>query len=219
MLIRARGARGDRAGPKGRAAVVIASLDGIVGAVAFDSLVVEVGGVGYRVFAAPGLLSTATPGRRLKLHTFHLVREDQQALYGFRTVEELGFFTLLLTVTGVGPKVALAIVGSRPTAELQLAILQQDQAMLVAIPGIGRRLAERVIFELKEKVAAAGVAAAGTVVAGGAASDSDVVAALQALGYSLAEAREAARTAVATAPVGTSLEDRVKAALRGLARD
>ena len=198
---------------------MIASLDGIVGAVAFDSLVVEVGGVGYRVFAAPGLLSTATPGRRLKLHTFHLVREDQQALYGFRTVEELGFFTLLLTVTGVGPKVALAIVGSRPTAELQLAILQQDQAMLVAIPGIGRRLAERVIFELKEKVAAAGVAAAGTVVAGGAASDSDVVAALQALGYSLAEAREAARTAVATAPVGTSLEDRVKAALRGLARD
>ena len=198
---------------------MIASLDGIVGAVAFDSLVVEVGGVGYRVFAAPGLLSTATPGRRLKLHTFHLVREDQQALYGFRTVEELGFFTLLLTVTGVGPKVALAIVGSRPTAELQLAILQQDQAMLVAIPGIGRRLAERVIFELKEKVAAAGVAAAGTVVAGGAASDSDVVAALEALGYSLAEAREAARTAVATAPVGTSLEDRVKAALRGLARD
>ncbi|OGO51505.1 MAG: Holliday junction DNA helicase RuvA [Chloroflexi bacterium RBG_16_70_13] len=198
---------------------MIASLDGVVGAVAFDSLVIEVGGIGYRVFAAPAVLSTAQPGGRLKLHTYHLVREDQQALYGFRSVEELGFFNLLLTVTGVGPKVALAIVGSRPTAELQLAILQQDQAVLVAIPGIGRKLAERVIFELKEKVAAAGVAAAGTVVAGVPAGDGDVVAALQALGYSLGEAREAARIAVAGSKVGDSLEDRVKAALRALARD
>ncbi|MEO5918719.1 MAG: Holliday junction branch migration protein RuvA [Candidatus Limnocylindrales bacterium] len=197
---------------------MIASLDGIVGAVAVDSLVIEVGGVGYRVFASPGLLATSTPGGRLKLHTYHLVREDQQALYGFRTVEEVGFFTLLLTVTGVGPKVALAIVGSRPTAELQIAILQQDQAVLVTIPGIGKRLAERVIFELKEKVAAAGVAASGTVPAGSA-SDGDVVGALQALGYSLAEARDAARAALAMPGVGPSLEDRVKAALRGLARD
>jgi len=102
----------------------------------------------------PSVIASATTGRPLKLHTYHLVREDQQALYGFRTVEELGFFNLLLTVTGVGPKVALAIVGSRPTPDLQLAIMQQDQAVLVSIPGIGKRLAERVIFELKEKVAA-----------------------------------------------------------------
>lgn len=198
---------------------MIASVDGIVGAVTFDSLVIEVGGIGYRVFAAPAVLATATPGGRLKLHTYHLVREDQQALYGFRSVEELGFFNLLLTVTGVGPKVALAIVGSRPTAELQLAILQQDQAMLVAIPGIGRKLAERVIFELKEKVAAAGVAAAGMVLAGGPGGDGDVVGALQALGYSLAEARDAARVALAGPAATGSLEDRVKAALRALARD
>jgi Holliday junction DNA helicase RuvA len=197
---------------------VIASLDGIVGAVAFDSLVVEIGGVGYRVYAAPAVLASAVPGGRLKLHTHHLVREDLQALYGFRTVEELGFFNLLLTVSGVGPKVALAIVGSRPAAELQLAILQQDQALLVAIPGIGRKLAERVIFELKEKVAAAGIAAAGTVTSGGG-GDGDVVAALQALGYSLAEARDAARVALAGPAAAGSLEDRVKAALRTLARD
>ncbi|MCI0583723.1 MAG: Holliday junction branch migration protein RuvA [Chloroflexi bacterium] len=198
---------------------MIASLEGLVGAVAFDSLVIEVGGLGYRVFTAPAVLSTAQPGGRLKLHTYHLVREDQQALYGFGTVEELGFFNLLLTVTGVGPKVALAIVGSRPTAELQLAILQQDQAVLVAIPGIGRKLAERVIFELKEKVAAAGVAASATLMAGAPSGDGDVVAALQALGYSLGEAREAARIAVAGSKVGDSLEDRVKAALRALAGD
>ena len=145
---------------------MIASVEGVVGAVAADSLVIEVGGIGYRVFAAPAVLASAQPGGRLKLHTFHLVREDQQALYGFRSTEELGFFTLLLTVNGVGPKVALAIVGSRPTPDLQLAIMAQDQAVLVAIPGIGKKLAERIIFELKEKVAAAGVSVSGPSVAG-----------------------------------------------------
>jgi Holliday junction DNA helicase RuvA len=202
---------------------VIASLDGVVGAVALDSLVVEVGGLGYRVYASTTVLSSAVPGGGLKLFTHHVFREDQQALYGFRTVEELGFFGLLLTVTGVGPKVAMAIVGSRPVAELQLAIMQQDQAVLVSIPGIGKRLAERVIFELKEKVAAAGVAAAGTAIAGVTASEGDVVAALQALGYSLAEARSAALVALGATSgplaAGNSLEDRVKGALRVLARD
>ena len=201
---------------------MIASVEGRVGAVSADSLVIEVGGIGYQVFASPEILSTAVPGSTLKLHTFHLVREDQQALYGFRSVEDLGFFTLLLTVNGVGPKVALAIVGSRPTPDLQLAIMAQDQAVLVSIPGIGKKLAERIIFELKEKVAAAGIAAsAGGVgaVAGVGAAESEVVAALQALGYSLAEAREASRIALADATIGGTLEDRVKAALRSLARD
>jgi Holliday junction DNA helicase RuvA len=198
---------------------VIASVEGRVGAVAFDSLVIEVGGIGYQVFASPAILSTAAPGSTLKLHTYHLVREDQQALYGFRSAEELGFFTLLLTVTGVGPKVALAIVGSRPTADLQLAILAQDQAVLVSIPGIGKKLAERVIFELKEKVSAAGIAASAGALAGVGAAESEVVAALQALGYSLAEAREASRIALADSTIGGTLEDRVKAALRSLLRD
>ena len=197
---------------------MIASLEGTVGAVAADSLVLEVGGIGYRVQAAPAVLASAEPGRELKLHTYHLVREDQQALFGFRTAEELGFFTLLLTVTGVGPKVALAIVGSRPTPDLQLAIMQQDQAVLVSIPGIGRKLAERVIFELKEKVAAAGVAASAGALAAEA-TEGEVVAALQALGYSLAEARAASRTAIAEAGAGASLEERVKAALRSLLQD
>ena len=200
---------------------MIASVDGVVGAVSADSLVIEVGGLGYQVFAAPAVLASAPAAGRLKLHTYHLVREDQQALYGFRSPEELGFFTLLLTVTGVGPKVALAIVGSRPTADLQLAILQQDQAVLTAIPGIGKRLAERVIFELKEKVAAAGVAASAAAAAGasGEASEGEVVAALQALGYTLAEARSASRAALAEIGVGSSLEERVKAALRTLLRE
>ncbi len=198
---------------------MIASVEGVVGAVAADSLVIEVGGIGYRVFAAPTILASAQPGGRLKLHTYHLVREDLQALYGFRNVEELGFFNLLLTVTGVGPKGALAIVGSRPTPDLQLAIMAQDQAVLVSVPGIGRKLAERVIFELKEKVAAAGVSVSGHIAAGFTAGEGEIVAALQALGYSLAEAREASRNALAEVGVDSTLEDRVKAALRSLVRD
>jgi Holliday junction DNA helicase RuvA len=197
---------------------VIASVEGVVGAIAADSLVIEVVGIGYRVFAAPSVLASAAPGSKLKLHTYHLVREDQQALFGFRTAEELGFFNLLLTVTGVGPKVAMAIVGSRPAADLQLAILQQDQAVLTSIPGIGKKLAERIIFELKEKVSAAGVAA-GSAAAVATASENEVVAALQALGYSLGEAREASRLAVSDPAVGAGLEERVKAALRTLLRD
>ena len=197
---------------------MIASVEGVVGAIAADSLVIEVGGIGYRVFAAPSVLASASAGGKLKLHTYHLVREDQQALFGFRGADELGFFNLLLTVTGVGPKVAMAIVGSRATADLQLAILQQDQAVLVSIPGIGKKLAERIIFELKEKVSAAGIAA-GTSAAMSTASENEVVAALQALGYSLGEAREASRLAVTDPAVGAGLEERVKAALRTLLRD
>jgi Holliday junction DNA helicase RuvA len=200
---------------------VIASVEGKVGAVAFDSVVIEVGGIGYRVFAAPAILVTAVPGSIVRLFTYHLIREDQQSLFGFRTTEDLGFFTLLLTVTGVGPKVALAIVGSRPTPDLQLAIMAQDQAVLTSIPGIGKKLADRIIFELKEKVAAAGIAAstASGAVAGGGATESEVVAALQALGYSLSEARDASHAALVDATIGGTLEDRVKAALRSLLRD
>jgi Holliday junction DNA helicase RuvA len=202
---------------------VIASVEGKVGAVTPDSVVVEVGGIGYRVFAAPAILVTAQPGASIKLHTYHLVREDQQALYGFRTAEDLGFFNLLLTVTGVGPKVALAIVGSRATPDLQLAIMQQDQAVLVSIPGIGKKLADRIIFELKEKVSAAGTAAAAALDGGtprsATATETEVIAALQALGYSMSEAREASRVALADRTIGGTLEDRVKAALRSLLRD
>ena len=197
---------------------MIASLDGVVGAVAADSLVLEVGGVGYRVFAAPGVLAAAEPGKRLRLHTHHLVREDLQALYGFRTPEELGFFGLLLTVTGVGPKVALGLLGSRPVADLQLAIMTEDQGLLTAVSGVGKRLAARIVLELREKVAAAGVAAAAPAGSGAGArsAEGDVVGALQALGYTLAEARDAARHAQASGVDPGTLEDRVKAALRSL---
>ena len=201
---------------------MIASLEGMVVAVSADSLVLEVGGVGYRVSCGPGTLAVARAGAKLKLHTHHLFRDDLQALYGFRSVEELGFFELLITVTGVGPKVGLAIVSSRPVADLQLAILQGDEAVLTAVSGVGKRLAARIVLELREKVAVGGaIGAAGAVggVGGAGGAESEVMGALQALGYTPSEAREASRGAIASVPVGASLEDRVKAALRSLRRE
>lgn len=196
---------------------VIAFVEGRVVVIAADSAVIQAGGVGYRVFCGPGTLSALKEGTESRLYTHHLVREDTQALYGFRSTEELGFFELLTTVTGVGPKVALAICSSRPVADLQLAILQGDEGVLTAVSGVGKKLAARVVLELKEKVSAAGAVGAGGATHGS--SESEVTAALQALGYTSSEARDAARGAVATLPVGASLEDRVKAALRVLRRD
>ncbi|MGD0248221.1 MAG: Holliday junction branch migration protein RuvA [Candidatus Limnocylindrales bacterium] len=195
---------------------MIASLDGTVSAVFADCLIVEVGGIGYRVYCAPALLAAARVGERTRLFTHHLVREDAQALYGFRNPQELGFFGLLQTVTGVGPKVALAIIGSRAVGDLQLAILSDDLAVLTAVSGVGKKLAARIVLELKEKVAAAGVAAGAS--AGSPAGESEVVAALLALGYSTGEARQASREVLTDPSVGSGLEERVKAALRTLVR-
>jgi len=199
---------------------VIAFVEGTVASVGPDSAVLDAGGVGYRLFCGPGTLAALREGARAKLLTHHLVREDQQALYGFRTSEELAFFELLMTVSGVGPKVALAIVSSRPATDLQLAVFQGDEAVLTAVSGVGRKLAARINLELKEKVTVAGGAAG--VAAGRDApgtAETEVVAALQALGYGAGEAREAARGAVAALPAGSSLEERVKGALRALRRD
>lgn len=190
---------------------MIASLDGIITQVTSSDVVLEVGGIGYRVFLGPSTLSGLSNGQRVKLHTHHLVREDQQALYGFGSTEELAFFELITTVSGVGPKVGLAIVSSRPVPDLQLAILQGDEAVLTAVSGVGKRLAGRIVLELKEKVDAAGHSAVSD---GG--GEAEVVAALEALGYSSREGREAARAAVANLPTDASLEDRVKEALQAL---
>jgi Holliday junction DNA helicase RuvA len=192
---------------------MIASLEGEVTSVSATGLVLQVGGVGYRIHAGPGTLAGLSVGDRVRLHTHHLVREDQQALYGFRSTEELGFFELITTVSGVGPKVGLAIVSSRPVADLELAILQGDEAVLTAVSGVGKRLAARIVLELREKVASAGATGA----AGG--GESEVTAALEALGYTSREGREAARSAVAGLDAGASLEERVKEALRILRRD
>ena len=185
---------------------MIAFVEGRVASLGVDAAVLDVGGVGYLVFCGTGTLAALREGAMARLLTHHLVREDTQALYGFRTSEELAFFELLLTVTGVGPKVALAIVSSRPATDLQLAVFQADEAVLTAVSGVGKKLAARIVLELKEKVTVAGGAAGAAAGGGGrGVAESEVAAALQALGYSSGEAREAARGAVAALPAGASL--------------
>ena len=174
--------------------------------------------MGYRVFCGPATLSGAARGHVSCGSTpITWCARTQQALYGFRTTEELGFFELLTTVTGVGPKVALAIVSSRPVTDLQLAILQGDEGVLTAVSGVGKKLAARVVLELREKVSAAGAVAAG-----GAANGVGVGGRGRAAGAWLQRRARRARLragAMAALPVGASLEDRVKAALRVLRRD
>jgi Holliday junction DNA helicase RuvA len=189
---------------------VIGSLRGPVTHTGPDYVVVELGGVGYRVLVAPKIMARVRSGREAHFFVHHLVREDQQALFGFESPEELGFFELLMTVSGVGPRLALAIVGAHAVTRLQLAIVTGDLDLLTSVSGVGRKTAQRIGLELREKMHAAGVA-----VGPGDTSESDVVAALESLGYTATEARRAAGSVPAT---DGGLDARIKAALQELAR-
>ena len=189
---------------------MIGSLQGRIAHVGLDHVLVEVGGIGYRVWVGTGLLGRLRSGGEARLLTHHLVRDDQQALFGFASTEELAFFELLMTVAGVGPRLALAVTSSQPVTKLQLAIVNGDADVFTSVSGVGRKTAQRIILELKEKVHAAGIA-----VGPGASSDSDVVAALESLGYTATEAR---RAAGAVAGTDGALDTRIKAALQELAR-
>jgi holliday junction DNA helicase RuvA len=189
---------------------VIGSVRGRVTHLGQDYALLEVGGIGYRVVAGPSLLARLRRDAEASVFTHHLVREDQQALFGFATPEELAFFELLMTVSQVGPRLALAITSAHPVTRLQLAIVTDDVDVFTSVSGVGRKTAQRIILELKEKVHAAGIA-----VGPGAAADSDVVAALESLGYTASEARRAAGS-VAGGDGG--LDARIKAALQELAR-
>jgi Holliday junction DNA helicase RuvA len=170
-----------------------------------DALVLDVGGVGYLVQATPSALKAAAKADEVTLETYLHVREDALQLYGFADAEERELFEHLLSVSGVGPKVALAIVsGSRP-ADLRRAIALEDTARFEAIPGIGRKTAQRVVLELKEKLASSALEP----VAGG---SPDLVArdALVELGYSLVEAERA----LADVDPDLPAEERVRLALR-----
>jgi Holliday junction DNA helicase RuvA len=189
---------------------VIGSLRGPVTHLGPESALVELGGVGYRVLAGPSVLSRLRVGSEARLFIHHLVREDQQALFGFASPEELAFFELLMTVTGIGPRLALAITSAHPVTKLQLAIVTDDLDLLTSVTGVGRKTAQRIVLELKEKIHAAGIA-----VGPGASSDSDVVAALESLGYTATEAR---RAAGAVAGNDGGLDTRIRSALQELAR-
>jgi holliday junction DNA helicase RuvA len=181
---------------------VISRLRGTVAARTASGVVLDVGGVGYLVAATPRV--SARVGEEATVETYLHVREDALQLYGFASADERGLFELLLGVSGVGPKVALAIVSGSTPAELRRAIARDDTARFEAIPGIGRKTAQRVVLELKEKTAAI---SADAEMAGGAVLARD---ALVELGWSMLDAERALQNVDETLPV----EEQVRHALK-----
>jgi Holliday junction DNA helicase RuvA len=188
---------------------MIANLQGVLRAKGKDFVVIQVGGVGFHVLVPQRLASElGGPGQEITLFTHLHVRENELTLYGCRSEEEIALFRLLQTVSGIGPKVALSILSSLPPDELRMAIARGDEAALAHVQGIGPKTAKKLVFDLKDKVAAevppAELRPALTE------ADADLIAALTGLGYSLAEAQEAIRT-LPHEPL--SLEERVRLAL------
>jgi len=130
---------------------VIAQLKGTVIDVRLNRLVLEVSGIGYEVIVAPDLASNSRVGDLLTLHTSLVVREDSWTLYGFEKVDSKSLFEQLQSVTGIGPKVASALLAVYTPEELRNAIATQDNAALERVPGIGKKVASRIILELKDK--------------------------------------------------------------------
>jgi holliday junction DNA helicase RuvA len=171
-----------------------------------QTLIVDVGGIGYLVSATRSALRKARGGGEVTLETYTHVREDALHLYGFAEIEERELFEHLLSVSGVGPKVALAIVSGSTPAELRQAIAVEDTARFQAIPGIGKKTAQRVVLELKEKLGTDGVTAPVPT----AKEDALAREALVELGYSVAEADRA----LAETDPDLPPEERVRLALQ-----
>lgn len=198
---------------------MIARLRGKPVALRPEGLILDVGGVGYLVAATPRATRNWDSADELAVETYLHVREDTLQLFGFADVEERGLFELLMTVQGIGPKVALAIVSGSTPAELVRAVALEDEARFMAIPGIGKKTAQRIVMELKDKLGSFGAGGAGVgpgdvarAGGGGAVGSGHLAAreALVALGFSLTEAEERLAGVDPELPP----EERVKRALR-----
>lgn len=189
---------------------MIASLRGQLQAVRADSLIVDVGGVGFQVNVPRSLIEQiGHVGQTVELHTHLVVRETELTLYGFAAPEELELFSVLIGVTGIGPRTALAALSVFSPETLRGIVSQGDAVALTRIPGVGRKTAQRLVIDLRDRLgqAAEAWAAAPT------SADTEVINALTALGYSVVEAQ----TAVGNVPAETTeLNERILAALRYL---
>ena len=188
---------------------MIAGLRGKVEAVGTDWAIINVGGISFQVYMPTSTLSAmGAIGEEVKLHTYLHLREDNATLYGFASADELGLFQTLIGVSGLGPRLALAMLSAMSVEKLTMAIVTGSTDLLTMVPGIGKKMANRLILELKEKIAAGWVTTPAAQIAQ---ENTDVIAALTSLGYSVSEASRA----VATLPPSSdlSLEEKIKLAL------
>ena len=188
---------------------MIASLKGKLESLGSDWAVINVGGIGFQVFMPTPTLSTlGSVGGEVKLYTHLHLREDNATIYGFSSTEELELFKTLINVTGLGPKLALSMLSAMDIEQLTMAIATGNAELLTVIPGIGKKMANRLVLELKDKIGAGLITAP---VAELAQENADVLAALTSLVYSASEATRA----LASLPRDQelSLEEKVKLAL------
>jgi len=193
---------------------MISSLRGKLASLGSDSAVIDVNGVGFQVFMPTSTLSTlGATGREVSLYTHLHLREDNIALYGFAAPDELRIFETLITVSGIGPKLALAMLSTLSAEQIVLAIATATPDVLSMTPGIGKKTASRIVLELKEKIGAGWAVTPGAALAQ---EDTDVLAALTSLGYSSVEAAHA----VAALPSSSklSLEEKLKLALKSFSK-
>lgn len=192
---------------------MIASLRGTVLALNTpDHLIIEVGGVGFKVLVPVSVFDLAeSVGRSVFLHTLLIVREDSLTLYGFASEEQRALFELLLTVQGVGPKLALAVLSSLSLDVLRNAVAHEQAEVLDRVPGVGKKTAEKIVFTLKDKLGK-GLTLATLTHADDV--DTEVIAALTALGYSVVEAQAAVQAIPkAESQMARTTEDRLRLAL------
>jgi holliday junction DNA helicase RuvA len=189
---------------------MIAGVKGIIEAIGNNWVIVDVGGVSYQVFLPSSTLSKlGVVGQPVRLHTHLHVREDNLTLFGFSSARELALFQTLLTVSGIGPKLGLAMLSAMDVEQITMVIASGDADMLTAIPGVGKKTASRIVLELKDKISTEWMITQDLEAVQG---NSEVLAALTSLGYSISEATRA----VAALPSDSKLEleEKVKLALK-----
>lgn len=189
---------------------MISYLAGTIQSKNLKSLIINVNGVGYQVHTIPRILERAVIGQTVELYTHLYVREDALDLYGFETTEELEFFIKLISVSGIGPKSALAVFSIASVHEIKQAIANGDAQILTRVSGIGTKTAERIIVELRNKIGELKTNIPGQTLQIG---DADAIEALIGLGYSRQQAVEALRQVK-----GESVEARLKEALKILGK-
>lgn len=191
---------------------MIASIRGNVQQAGDTWVVIDLGGLGVKVFVPVPLAARSREGQTLALFTHLLVREDALALYGFETPDQLAFFEMILGVSRIGPKIALSLLSHFSTDTLRQAVVRGAPERISGIPGVGKKTAEKIVFHLKDKLGGE----AGTGGPGWSETDTEVIAALTALGYSIVESQAALQRLPADAPADA--ETRLRLALQGLGK-
>ncbi|HAF66755.1 MAG TPA: Holliday junction branch migration protein RuvA [Clostridiales bacterium UBA9857] len=193
---------------------MISLLNGKLVSKGKDSITVLVGGVGLEVTVPSGVLTAFETGQKIQLYTRLIVRDDSLQLYGFKNLEERALFDMLMTVQGIGPRIAVGILSSLPVMEFYKAVLSQDEKTLTKLPGIGKKTAGRIIVELRDKI---GLPKHRHTTDTRADMMSEATEALMALGYSRQEAHDALSRAIRSFD-GSDLEALLREALKYLAR-